>query len=140
MCMRFVAFVVLAFLVGVLSSEACAQQVQYLDNTLRTVKSARQATYTRQLTPVGGEEFKAEIKTRDGQLKVRGGYIKVKEELLEHGEFVYFYPNGSTESRGRYERGVKVGVWERYTMDGQRKPDRYYNPESADILRQVMNQ
>ncbi|MGF1565673.1 MAG: toxin-antitoxin system YwqK family antitoxin [Flavobacteriales bacterium] len=138
--MRFVATVVIALFLGMFSEPIQAQQVQYLDNTLRTVKSARLATYTRQLTPLGGEEFKAEIKTREGVVKVKGGYIKIKDELLEHGEFTFFYPNGAVESRGRYEKGVKVGVWERYAMDGQRKPDRYYNPESADVLRQVMNQ
>lgn len=140
MRMKFVAIVVVSVFFGVLSNAASAQQMQYLDNTLQTVKSARLATYTRQLTSLGGDEFKAEIKTREGVVKVKGGYIKIKDELLEHGEFIFYYPNGNVESRGRYEKGVKVGVWERYSVDGQRKPDRYYNPESADVLRQVMNQ
>lgn len=138
--MRFVATVVVTLFLVLLNERVSAQQVQFLDNTLRTVKSARLATYTRQLTPTGSEEYNAEIKTRDGVMKVKGGYIKIKDELLEHGEFTFYYPNGGVESHGRYEKGVKVGVWERYAIDGQRKADRYYNPESADALRQVMNQ
>lgn len=138
--MRFVATIVLSLIFGVLSNSANAQQVQYLDKSLQNVQTLPLATYTRELTSIGGDEFKAEIKTPEGVLKVKGGYIKVKDKLFEHGEFIFYYPNGNVESRGHYEKGVKVGTWERYTLDGQRKPDRYYKPETADVLRQVMTQ
>jgi hypothetical protein len=130
---------VLAFLLCE-SSMLLAQKPQLLDNTLKVVKKKNMATFTRTLTPIDAQTFKSEVRSFDGALKCTGTYIKDNDAFYEHGEFVFYYSDGQIESRGRYEQGLKVGVWERYMANGTRKADRYYNPESTTLIRQVMTE
>jgi TonB family protein len=58
------------------------------------------------------------------------GAYKDKALSTEHGEFKYFYANGVVESQGRYANGNKVGVWNRWSYDGNPKPDRQYAEEN----------
>jgi antitoxin component YwqK of YwqJK toxin-antitoxin module len=113
------------------------EEVVYLDAQLQETKR-RKATYVRELTKVNDQLFSSRVTTKDGLLKYIGAYKFDGKKLLEHGEFVFYHANGKVESRGRYENGVKVGSWERYTASGQRKADRYYDPESAATIRDVM--
>jgi antitoxin component YwqK of YwqJK toxin-antitoxin module len=119
------------------SGQDLAEQ-SYLDQVFQETAKKREASYVRQLKQKDTSTYQAEVKTMKGSLRMTGEYLLNSQALLEHGKFTFYYDDGSVESSGYYEKGVKVGSWERYTADGSRRPDRYYNPESADFIRDVM--
>lgn len=121
------------------SSLVLAQETDYLNVQLEQTKK-RIATFERELEKIGENTFKATIRTREGFLKAEGIYIFMDEKFMEHGEFVFYHANGNVESRGMYNYGFKIGDWERYTSSGQRKADRFYNPESVNTIRNAMNE
>lgn len=120
-------------------TQSSAQKVGYLDLALNEVPEVKHATFIRELVPAGDQLFAAETRDLDGNLKFTGSYLLTDDRLIEQGEFTFYYLNGSIESRGMYDHGVKVGVWERYASNGTRRPDRFYNPESAELIRQMSN-
>ena len=97
-----------------------------------------EARYYRKLKPVTEDLPQPKVTTLMGNLKMEGTYLFDGKQLVEHGKFVFYYGSGQVESNGYYERGIKVGTWKRYTMMGDARADRYYNPESAAFLRSVM--
>lgn len=107
-------------------------------NTMMRETVASLAEYTLELTGIEFEIFDGVIKGRDGKIKARGGYVREAKSFIQHGYFVFFYPTGGIESEGNYDRGVKVGNWLRYAEDGTPKPDRYYDPKSAELVRSAM--
>lgn len=119
--------------------QVSAQDKDYLDIKLEQTKK-RKATFERELVKIGDNTFRATIRTKEGELKAEGIYIFMDEKFMEHGEFVFYHSNGKVESRGMYNYGFKIGGWERYTASGQRKADRYYNPESVNTIRNAMNE
>lgn len=121
------------------SSLVLAQETDYLNVQLEQTKK-RKATFERELEKIGENTFKASIRTKEGFLKAEGIYIFMDEKFMEHGEFVFYHANGNVESRGMYNCGFKIGDWERYTSSGQRKADRFYNPESVNTIRNAMNE
>ncbi len=120
-------------------AQVSAQDKDYLDIKLEETKK-RKSSFERELVKIGENTFKATIRTREGNLKAEGIYIYMDEKFMEHGEFVFYHDNGKVESRGMYNYGFKIGGWERYTASGQRKADRYYNPESVNAIRNAMNE
>ena len=118
---------------------AQSQDVNYLDSQMKETKK-RQASFVRELTELGNDTYSARITSADGWVKCEGIYVFLEGKFMEHGEFVFYYPSGQIESKGKYEYGVKVGSWERYTTGGTRKADRFYDPESANLIRNVMKQ
>lgn len=119
--------------------QVSAQDTDYLDIKLEETKK-RKSSFERELVKIGDNTFRATIRTRDSFLKAEGIYIFMDEKFMEHGEFVFYHSNGKVESRGMYNYGYKIGGWERYTSSGQRKADRYYNPESVNAIRNAMNE
>lgn len=116
-----------------------AQDLDYLDTKLEETKK-RQATYVREFVEIENNVYQCTVKHVNGSLKCEGVYVLMDGKFMEHGEFVFYYSNKQVESKGRYQYGIKVGSWERYTSGGNRRPDRYYDPESANMIRNVMNQ
>lgn len=114
-----------------------AQEIAYLDGQLQEVKK-RQAEFIRELTEFAPAKYSARVVDLKGNVKFEGIYNLIEGKMYEHGEFVFYHPNGKIESRGFYEYGVKTGTWERYDAVGNRKADKYYNPESADLIRAAM--
>jgi hypothetical protein len=115
-----------------------AQQLEYktyLDATFKeTVR--KKATYVREMKHRHDKIYDAKVyEVSGGKLKMEGRYHVTPSEVSEHGIFTYYYENGSIESRGEYEMGVKVGSWKRFAQDGTEKPERYYNPSSAQLIR-----
>ena len=100
---------------------------------------ASQHVYTLELIAVDTDTFEGVIKDKNNIIKAKGGYIRENKQFLQHGYFQFYYPDGETESEGNYDRGVKVGSWLRFTEDGTQKPDRYYDPKSAELVRSAMN-
>lgn len=97
-----------------------------------------EARYYRELTPIADDLLQAQVTDLVGNVKMEGTYILDGKDLIEHGRFIFYYGSGQIESNGYYERGIKVGTWKRFTMMGDPRTDRYYNPESAAFLRSVM--
>lgn len=109
----------------------------YLDVAFRETNK-RKASYIRKLVPTKEHLFQAEVRSVEDQtLKMRGIFIQKGTDLIEHGEFTYYYPDGQVESSGIFEEGVKVGAWKRFTAQGMQRPDRYYDPARTEILKSV---
>lgn len=101
--------------------------------------SKKEAHYHRTLTDQGNGMILAEVLDLTGAKKMEGSYLNVGEAILEHGKFTFYYGNGQVESTGYFEQGIKVGSWKRFTLLGDARADRYYNPESVGFLRSVMD-
>jgi hypothetical protein len=136
--MKFFSVLLFTLFLGFAGDKVCAQEPQFLDGGLRSVEKKKHAQFVRTLEKVSDNTYTGTIRDLNGNVKITGTYFMTPTALLEQGVFTFYYPDGSIESRGAYEKGVKVGNWERYTSDGTRKPDRYYNPESVDMIRAVM--
>ena len=100
--------------------------------------SPDQARYHRRLVRVNDTLFVAEVFDLEKRLRFTGNYMFSKGKLVEHGEFVFFYPDGSIESKGLYDLGIKIGTWQRLAENGAKRPDKYYNPARTEELRGVM--
>ncbi len=73
------------------------------------------------------------ITDASGNLRMKGSYLD--ENLkVPHGEFTYYYANGNVESNGRYEKGWKTGIWNRFTEDGSPKAERVYTGNTWDDM------
>ena len=98
-----------------------------------------EAQYVRTMTDLGNGMMTAEVTDLTGAVKMEGSYLTTGEDMLEHGKFTFYYGSGQVESQGYYEQGIKVGTWKRFTLLGEPRADRYYNPESVGFLRSVMD-
>ncbi|MEY3398371.1 MAG: hypothetical protein RL220_965 [Bacteroidota bacterium] len=108
----------------------------YYDELMKpTIK--RHAHFILSLSPIAEDKFEGTLTTRENVVKAIGQYKKLDKSFIEDGQFVFFYPNGQIESKGEFDHGIKTGNWERYAENGTRKPDRFYNPESATLIRQA---
>lgn len=136
--MKTLTLSILALLMGYSTfAQQASSDRDYLSKVFKPVAEA-EAAYYRDIT-TAGEDFSGTVHWMNGTLRMTGFYKKDKDgELIKHGSFIYYYDNGNIESSGYYEKGVKVGAWKRFTADGTARPDRYYNPESAEFIRNVM--
>lgn len=91
--------------------------------------------YTLELTESELPHYSAIIYNRDRTIKARGRYVLENKKWLEDGHFVFFHGNGTVESEGFFDRGIKVGEWRRFDAKGIEKVPRYYDPEAAEQLR-----
>lgn len=114
-----------------------AQETDYLDAQLNSTDE-KNAVFVRNLNLVSEAYYAAHVYDRSGKLRIEGFYLRTDEGLKEHGLFIFYHQNGNIESTGRFERGIKVGNWERYAVSGARRPDRYYSPETVELLRSVL--
>jgi TonB family protein len=103
--------------------------IDFLDAQLNVVRDSISSKFIRTTTSVADTTYTVRINYRTGELMMTGAY-KDKALSTEHGEFKYFYANGVVESQGRYANGNKVGVWNRWSYDGNPKPDRQYAEEN----------
>jgi len=103
--------------------------IDFLDAQLNVVRDSISSKFIRTTTLVSDTTYNVRINYRTGELMMTGAY-KDKALSTEHGEFKYFYANGVVESQGRYANGNKVGVWNRWSYDGNPKSDRQYAEEN----------
>lgn len=113
-------------------------QAQDCLNSKLEKTSPDQARYHRRLVRVNDTLFVAEVFDLENRLRFTGNYLFSKGKLVEHGEFVFYYPDGVIESKGLYDQGIKIGTWQRFAENGAKRPDKYYNPERTEELRGVM--
>lgn len=97
----------------------------YLDAKLEECKK-KNAVFFRKIENDGENGWLAMVYFVGGELKMQGHYT---DQTLEtpHGDFAYYYQNGQIESKGSFENGAKIGVWERFNPNGSPKAERYYS-------------
>lgn len=134
--MKYLLFLPLAFVLF-LTTGVSAQTQDFLDNQLKNSEKS-DAMFKRTLSHIGDSVFVARVVDLEGNLKIEGAYLMDGGKFMENGEFTFYHPNGNIESKGMYSMGVKVGSWKRFTADGKPRADRYYNPESVELIRAVM--
>ena len=110
---------------------------EYLNNVFKSV-SKSEAVYYRESAVQNDGFVTYSVYFLNGDIRMTGRNIHDNGRSVKHGLFTYYYENGSIESSGYYEKGIKVGSWKRFTSNGIQRADRYYSPESADFLRTVM--
>jgi hypothetical protein len=136
--MKIFTLSIFAFIIGV---SALAQQASsegdFMNKVFKPVQES-EAVYYRNITATA-EGYGGTVCWMNGTVRMTGFFTSSSnEELVKHGNFVFYYDNGNVESSGYYEHGIKVGSWKRFTSDGTARTDRYYKPESADFIRDVM--
>lgn len=63
----------------------------------------------------------------DGSLKsVRETLRDTDGDIVDHGTYRVFHPNGQLAEEGRFERGVRVGPWTWYHEDGSLRGECVY--------------
>lgn len=101
---------------------------QYLSAMLTTT-SRKSATFYRSYEGRKGDLHVGRTYTLDGKIKAEGTYTD-ESMLIEHGDFVFYHPNGQMESRGAYVMGNKSGVWERFDTGGRPMAEKVYDHEA----------
>lgn len=97
----------------------------YLNAKMEECKK-KQAVFFQKVADDQEEGWLSMVYFVQGELKMRGHFID-NALKVPHGEFSYFYQNGQLESKGRYENGAKIGVWERWNPNGTPKAERFYS-------------
>ena len=124
---------ILPLLVTVILASYCnagiAQNtIVYLDEMM-TACEKKEAHYYRTVNPEN-DKFLVMTNFRTGELKMQAYSLDPDGEKLE-GPCMYYYRSGSVESKGNYEAGKKVGVWNRYHENGNAKADKIYSPREV---------
>jgi len=104
----------------------------YLDKYLEPCKRG-EAMYIMEVVEDLDSVYFAQVKTKDGRLKMEGFY-KDPELTTEHGKFTYFYASGKEESTGEFVIGAKSGLWMRFHSDGREKAEKLYDPQVLSTL------
>ena len=55
------------------------------------------------------------INNKTGKLKLKKNYLN---DLL-HGEYVYFWDDGSVRFRGKFEHSQRIGIWRSFNKSGE---------------------
>lgn len=132
------ALILTAFFGTFNASSQAITQMTYLDQMFEHTEDSS-AVYLRTMELIQDDIFAASVKAVSGGLKMKGVYVSNGQELIEDGLFTYYFPNGNVESEGRFDMGLKSGTWKRFTKDGNRKADRFYNPAAHSTIRNAMN-
>ena len=132
------ALSIFACLTGVMAlAQQASSERDFMDKVFKPVQES-EAVYYLDLTATS-EGYGGTVCWMNGTVRMTGFFKESStEELIKHGNFIFYYDNGKIESSGYYEHGIKVGSWKRFTSDGTAKTDRYYKPESAAFIREVM--
>lgn len=99
----------------------------FLDAEFNPVNDIKEAKYYRTVEPANPLYY-TEIHFITNELQMKGQYLDSTLTVLQ-GECFYYYKNGQLESSGHYVNGKKLGIWKRYTENGQRKENRYHPSE-----------
>lgn len=133
------SFVLLVSISFVGPTSVCGQvDTLYLDGQYQPMESKLGARYYRLDTRLEEEVTSVTMYYITGVKKMEGQYQGIDPQL-EEGEFVYYYRNGQVESRGRYCKGKKCGIWKRYAWDGSERSDRLY-PDPGSFQRKIIDE
>lgn len=127
-----------AFGFGGLSSVFGQVDTVYLDGQYQQMDSKLGARYYRLSMPLEDQVTSVTMYYITGVKKMEGHYVG-SDPRVEEGEFIYYYRNGQVESRGRYCKGKKCGIWKRYAWDGSERSDRLY-PDPGSFQRKIVDE
>jgi len=96
----------------------------WLNETLQPSKK-RNSTY-KKVVCAEGATYAVNTFDRANNIFMRANSMDPEGKIL-NGDVVYFYPNGNIESQGKYWKGDKVGIWQRFNTDGSEKAERIYD-------------
>lgn len=125
----FSLFTLFCFYAGASQTSSSDFLDMYLD-----VTEKKEAKYERKLYKIDDHLFEAEILLMSGAIKAKGGYLEIEGDLVPHGYFTFYYPNGQKESEGKYKEGFKVDTWRRYMMDGTERSPKYYDSDLGNMI------
>jgi antitoxin component YwqK of YwqJK toxin-antitoxin module len=104
----------------------------YLSNVMEPTTRGK-AAYYKVAAGQDGSAYVGKIFTMDDVLKAEGRYADAALEI-EHGHFIYYFPDGTKESEGDYAMGYKSGVWLRYDEWGQQLAEKVYDPTPLENI------
>ncbi len=120
--MKFLATVFSILFSGILFSQS---DISFLNKYLEEC-SKKEALYKRDYVEIEEGIYKSEIRYFNGTIRATGTYVLIEDEMVPHGDFIFYYENGQKESEGRFVEGYKSGEWRRYMKDGtELKPKLY---------------
>lgn len=118
---------------GVFTASAQKTDHLMLDEAMNVVAYNQPAKYS--MTSVENDGlYEVTINYLDQSLKCTGTYLD-PEYTIRHGEFTFYYQNGTKESQGEYDNGIKTGTWKRWHWTGEARADRFYPGISPDEIR-----
>ncbi len=127
---RALTFMLIAFSVNAF---ALQDDKTFLDENFNPISNLNGAKYYRTVQQQDENLYYAEVFYLTDFPQMKGHYLD-KEITILHGLCTFFHRNGKIESKGNFNAGKRMGIWERYTMFGERKSDRFY-PSADEIAR-----
>jgi hypothetical protein len=122
---RIILFAFLVLYSGMITASISGEdEAIYLDERMRETKK-KHATYYCELVEKTEEGYHFKAYFLSGELKMEGWYAD-EEMKVPHGFFTYYYRSGKIESKGEYRNGEKYGIWHRYDIFGNEKPEKVY--------------
>lgn len=115
-----------ALLSSGLATGAAHAQRSYLDAVLDPCSKGQAAFYLEPGGKDGTGGYVAKIYAMDGVLKADGQYAD-EQYRVPNGHFIFYFPNGKTESEGEYVNGRKDGVWSRHDQWGRDLAEKVYD-------------
>lgn len=97
----------------------------FLNALMEKVDNKRTATYYCEMVEVTEYGYHYKAYFMSGELKMDGWYKDLEMNEAE-GPFVFYYQSGQAESQGEYLEGVKFGLWQRFTENGEELPEKLY--------------
>ena len=129
---RVLTFLLIAFSANVF---ALQDDKTFLDENFNPISDMNRAKYYRTVQQHNENLYYAEVFYLTDLPQMKGHYLD-KQITILHGLCTFFHRNGKIESKGDFNNGNRMGVWERYTLFGERKPDRFY-PSADEIARAI---
>lgn len=104
----------------------------YLNSVMEPTSKGK-AAYYKIAAGQDGAAYVGKIFTMDDVLKAEGRFADA-ELQVEHGHFVFYFPDGKKESEGDYQMGNKSGIWQRYDEWGQQLAEKVYDPSPLENI------
>ncbi len=114
-----------------LTSWASQDDKIFLDANFNPVDNVSGAKYYRTVSLSEANTYYAEVFYLTDKPQMKANYLDEELTIL-HGLCTYYHKNGKVESTGKYAHGKKQGVWERFTLFGEKKADRFY-PTATEL-------
>jgi hypothetical protein len=95
----------------------------WLDQHLKPCKKNNGLLYMKVAQSTGAYELEVMDKSHN---KIMKGQSLDPKGTEWNGNFEFYHPDGNIESRGLYQEGAKVGVWERFDSKGNQLAERMY--------------
>jgi antitoxin component YwqK of YwqJK toxin-antitoxin module len=112
-----------------ISQKPVSEAVKYYqaDHLFDQPTSKPRIAFRAQLVHSKSYDINSIEKKVDKNTTSNSGYVPPFPEMLLHGEYASFYPGGKIKEEGIYINGLREGVWEEHTPEGQKIRGTYYH-------------